>query len=138
MVDFLKAQPQPEFELIPKYQKAVRFLRESLSDEAIAALPSAEQALMNNTPLWSTIAFGIGVFGGTLGCLGLLMHKRWSFFPLLFSLIAVMAQMTYWIYFTEAVAIYGNEAYGMPLVVIIVAFLLLRLSKKGITNGYLR
>ena len=110
----------------------------NLSDEAIAALPSAEQALMNNTPLWSTIAFGIGVFGGTLGCLGLLMHKRWSFFPLLFSLIAVMAQMTYWIYFTEAVAVYGNEAYGMPLIVIIVAFLLLRLSKKGITNGYLR
>jgi hypothetical protein len=40
VIDFLKAQPQPEFELIPKYQKAVRFLKESLSDETIAAFRS--------------------------------------------------------------------------------------------------
>ena len=33
----------------------------TLTEEAIAALPLAEQQLMNTTPLWSLIAFAIGV-----------------------------------------------------------------------------
>ena len=109
----------------------------TLTEEAIAALPLAEQELMNSTPLWSLIAFGIGVFGGTLGCVGLFIQKKWAFYPLLFSLIAVMAQMGYWLFFTKAVEVYGNSTYAMPMVVILVAYLLLRLSKNGIVKGYL-
>ena len=109
----------------------------TLTEEAIAALPLAEQELMNTTPLWSQIAFAIGVFGGSLGCIGLFIQKKWSFYPLLFSLIAVMAQMGYWLFFTKAVEVYGNSTYGMPMVVILVAYLLFRLSKKGIDKGYL-
>ena len=109
----------------------------TLTEEAIAALPLVEQELMNSTPLWSLIAFGIGVFGGTLGCVGLFIQKKWAFYPLLFSLIAVMAQMGYWLFFTKAVEVYGNSTYAMPMVVILVAYLLLRLSKNGIVKGYL-
>ena len=108
----------------------------TLTEEAIAALPLAEQELINSTPLWSLIAFGIGVFGGTLGCVGLFIQKKWAFYPLLFSLIAVMAQMGYWLFFTKAVEVYGNSTYAMPMVVILVAYLLLRLSKNGIVKGY--
>lgn len=110
----------------------------TLTEEAKAALPIAEQELMNNTPLWSQIAFAIGVFGGTLGCFGLFIQRKWSFYPLLFSLIAVMAQMGYWLFFTKAVEVYGNSTYIMPMVVILVDYLLFRLSKKGIDKGYLR
>ena len=92
---------------------------------------------MNTTPLWSQIAFAIGVFGGSLGCIGLFIQRKWSFYPLLFSLIAVMAQMSYWLFFTKAVEVYGNSTYIMPMVVILVAYLLFRLSKKGIDKGYL-
>ena len=38
------------------------FLQINLTPEDISALPEAEQVLMNNTPLWSTIAFALGVF----------------------------------------------------------------------------
>lgn len=113
------------------------YMQISLSDDAIAAFPVAEQELMNSTPLWSLVAFAIGVFGGTLGCIGLVVQKRWAFYPLLFSLIAVMAQMGYWLFFTKAVEVYGDSTYAMPLVVILVAFLLFRLSKNGIDKGYL-
>ena len=109
----------------------------TLTEEDIAALPLVEQELMNSTPLWSLIAFGIGVFGGTLGCVGLFIQKKWAFYPLLFSLIAVIAQMGYWLFFTKAVEVYGNSTYAMPMVVILVAYLLLRLSKNGIVKGYL-
>lgn len=113
------------------------FIQINLSEEAIAALPEAEQALMNSTPLWSLVAFALGVFGGTIGSLGLLMQKKWAFYPLLFSLVGVVAQMTYWLFFTQAVDVYGSETYTMPVLVILVAFFLLRLAKKGIAKGYL-
>ena len=113
------------------------FIQINLSEEAIAALPEAEQALINSTPLWSLIAFAIGVFGGTIGSLGLLIQKKWAFYPLLFSLVGVIAQMTYWLFFTKAVDVYGSGTYTMPVLVILVAFFLLRLAKKGIKEGYL-
>ena len=113
------------------------FMQINLSPEDIATLPEAEQALMNNTPLWSMIAFALGVFGGSIGCIGLLLRKAWSMVALLISLFAVMAQMSYWLFFTTAVEVYGPSAYGMPLLVILIAYLLLRLSNKGINKGYL-
>ena len=113
------------------------FMQINLSPEDITALPEAEQALMNNTPLWSTIAFALGVFGGSIGCVGLLMRKVWSMMALLVSLVAVVAQMTYWLYFTTAVEVYGNSTYVMPIIVILVAYLLFRLSNNGIKKGYL-
>lgn len=113
------------------------FIQINLSEEAIAALPEPEQALMNSTPLWSLVAFALGVFGGAIGSLGLLIQKKWAFYPLLFSLVGVVAQMTYWLFFTQAVDVYGSETYTMPVLVILVAFFLLRLAKKGIKKGYL-
>ena len=113
------------------------FIQINLSEEAIAALPEPEQALMNSTPLWSLVAFALGVFGGAIGSLGLLIQKKWAFYPLLLSLVGVVAQMTYWLFFTQAVDVYGSETYTMPVLVILVAFFLLRLAKKGIKKGYL-
>ncbi len=97
----------------------------------------AEQALTKNTPLWSTLAFALGVFGGSIGCVGLLIRKAWSMLALLISLIAVMAQMGYWLFFTTAVEVYGTSTYAMPMLVLLIAYLLFRLSSNGIKKGYL-
>ena len=113
------------------------FMQINLTDEAMAAYSATEQELIKNTPFWSLIAFAIGVFGGTIGCIGLLLRKRWSLTPLLFSLFAVIAQMSYWVFFTKAVEVNGSTTYIMPLVVILIAFLLVRLSRNGIDKGYL-
>ena len=92
---------------------------------------------MNSTPLWSLVAFAIGVFGGAIGSLGLLIQKKWAFYPFLLSLVGVVAQMTYWLFFTKAVEVYGSGTYTMPVLVILVAFSLLRLAKNGIKKEYL-
>lgn len=109
----------------------------SMTPAQIAELPVAEQNLLNNTPLWSIIAFALGVFGGSIGCIGLLLRKAWSIIALAVSLFAVLAQMSYWLFFTTAVEVYGPPTYLMPTLVIIVAYLLFRLSNKGIEKGYL-
>ena len=50
----------------------------NMSPDDFAQKSAAEQELLNNIPLWSTIAYALGVFGGTIGCIGLLRKKAWS------------------------------------------------------------
>jgi len=109
----------------------------NMSPDDFAQKSAAEQQLLNNIPLWSTIAYALGVFGGTIGCVGLLIRKAWSMMALLISLVAVMAQMSYWLFFTTAVEVYGPSSYAMPMMVILIAYLLMRLSNNGIKKGYL-
>ena len=109
----------------------------NMSPEEFGLKPDAEQELLNNIPLWSMLANALGVFGGTIGCIGLLKKKAWSMMALLISLVAVMAQMSYWLFFTTAVEVYGPSSYGMPMMVILIAYLLMRLSNNGIKKGYL-
>ena len=109
----------------------------NMSPEEFALKPDTEQELLNNIPLWSMLANALGVFGGAIGCIGLLKKKAWSMMALLISLVAVMAQMSYWLFFTTAVEVYGPSSYRMPIMVILVAYLLMRLSNNGIKKGYL-
>lgn len=109
----------------------------SMSPEDFAQKPAAEQELLNNIPLWSTLAYALGVFGGSIGCFGLVKKKAWSMMALLISLVAVIAQMGYWLFFTTAAEVYGPSTYGMPMMVILIAYFLLRSSNNGIKKGYL-
>lgn len=109
----------------------------NMSPEDFAQKPAVEQELLNNIPLWSTLAYALGVFGGSIGCIGLLIKKAWSMMALLISLVAVIAQMGYWLFLTTAVEVYGPSTYSMPMMVILIAYFLLRLSNNGIKKGYL-
>ena len=109
----------------------------NMSPEDFAQKPAAEKELLNNIPLRSTLAYALEVFGGTIGCIGLIKKKAWSMMALLISLVAVITQMGYWLFFTTAVEVYGPSSYGMPLIVIIIAYLLFRLADNGIKKGYL-
>ena len=110
----------------------------TLTPEALAQYSEVEQMLIESTPLLSNIAFAIGVFGGTLGCVGILLLKKWSRPLLQLSLVAVLLQMSYWVFFTEAVAVYGPTTYVFPTIVILVAYGLYRIARNGESKGYLR
>jgi hypothetical protein len=47
-----------------------------------------QAAVMLGYPAWMTAAFAIGVFGGTLGCILMLLRKRLAVLVLLVSLLA--------------------------------------------------
>lgn len=65
-------------------------LRLSASD--IAALPADQQALRAAVPGWSLAGSLLAVLGGTLGCLLLLLRKRWALLAFLVSLAGVVLQ----------------------------------------------
>lgn len=113
------------------------YIQITLTQEYISGLAAAEQVLLKTTPLWTNIAFALGVFGGVIGSVGLLIQKAWARVPLLISLIAVFVQMSYWLFFTTAVEVYGSNTYFMPIVLMVVAYLLFSLCNKGIEKGYI-
>jgi len=63
-----------------------------LSAADIAALPANQQALYAARPFWSVVASVVAVGGGTLGCLGLLMRRRWALVLLYLSLVGIVVQ----------------------------------------------
>lgn len=61
-------------------------------DSLMAGGLTAQQAeVMLGYPTWMTIAFAIGVIGGTVGCIGLLLRKSWAQPVFLASLLGYIA-----------------------------------------------
>ncbi|MDX1315550.1 MAG: hypothetical protein R3356_08615, partial [Eudoraea sp.] len=81
-------------------------------------------------PAWVTAAYAIAVWGGLLGCIALLIRKRWARPLLLVSLLGVVAQTSYNLFATNAVEIYG-QGMGLllPLFVVVIAILLVLIAK---------
>ena len=86
-------------------------------------------------PAWVTGAFAIAVFGGALGCLGLLMLKGWSRLLLILSLLAVIAE-DIWMFGMSGAAPTGS-ALGLPVAIFVVSVLLAWLAHDGTKKGWL-
>ena len=74
--------------------------------DAMVALMSPEQKdLILSNPWWMKLVFGIATILGLVGSIGLLMRKKWAVPALLVSLIAVVIQMGYSSFGTDALAV---------------------------------
>ncbi len=107
------------------------------SDETIAALPEAEQALYNNFPAWAMIAFFLAVFGGAIGSLGLVLKKAWAKPVLLISLIGIVVQMFHSIFIAKTTEVYGPGSLIMPIMVMLIGIGLVILSRKAVDKGWI-
>ena len=109
-----------------------------MSDEVKSALPAEQVALMENTPAWATAAFAFAVWGGVLGCIGLLLRKKWANTVLVVSLLGILIQMGYSFFMTNAVEVYGTaQGVAMPLVVIAIGIGLVLFSKSAMKKGWI-
>ncbi|WP_055437257.1 hypothetical protein [Lacinutrix algicola] len=102
----------------------------NMSDEVLAQMSETDQQMYANLPVWYTAAFAIAVFAGTLGCLALVLRKKWAYVILLISLIAAIAQMSYLTFVLEM-------ANAMTPLIIIVGMALVYLAKHGIRKGWI-
>ncbi len=68
------------------------FLDFRLSPDDLAKLSAAQQALYAARPGWAIAATAIAVFGGVLGCIGVLLRKKWAFAVLVLSLLGILVQ----------------------------------------------
>lgn len=110
----------------------------TVTPEQIERIPLEHQELFNSIPIWIISVFALGVFGRTIGSIGLLFQKTWARVPLLISLAAFFIGSGYWLFFTTAIEVHGVLTYVRPIIVFVVACLLLGLYHKGIKKGYVR
>ena len=103
----------------------------------VGVVGGADAAAAGAMPAWVTGAFAIAVFGGALGCVGLLMLKRWSKLLLLLSLLGVLA-MDLWMFVLSGLGGTMPPAeMGVTACVVLVAILLVWLAYSADKKGWL-
>jgi len=107
-----------------------------MTEEVLKALPQSDQDYYSNVPAWVTGVFAIAVFAGFFGCVCLLMRKKWATILFVISLIAVIAQFIYNFFIQNFVEISGVKMIW-PIVVLIIAVLLVFLSRKATKEGWI-
>jgi len=114
------------------------FMRVLMTDDVIKAMPESQQHLYRNMPLWVNTVFAGEVFGGALGCVGLLLRKKWAMSLFVVSILGVLSQ-TFHVYFlSDAISTMGTPAVVMPLLAILIGIGMIVLAKSAISKGWLR
>jgi len=101
-------------------------------EAAMSAMTEAEKAATLALPGWYMGVFAAAVFAGAIGCLGLLLRKKWAFVVLLISLIAVVIQQLYLRFSTDI-----DTMAPMYLMIPIVGIFLIWFSRMATGKGWL-
>ena len=108
-----------------------------MTAETLASLPEVDQQLMNATPEWVNIAFGVAVIFGALASLVLLLRKRLASNLFLISMLAVFVQMSYMFIMSDMFQVMGWEMAVMPAAIIVVAIFLWRYAASANSKYWL-
>lgn len=108
-----------------------------LSPADIAAMTPDQQAMYAMRPAWSVAATALAVWGGALGCVGLIMRKRWAVPVLSISLIALLVQDLSLFVLSDAARLAGPVVYVLQAFVLLVSVLLLVLARRAQARGWL-
>lgn len=96
-----------------------------ISAERLAGMPAAQRALYEGMPAWATGAYAIAVFGGTLGCITLLLKKSLALPLFVVSLLGVLAQMGHAFLGSNTLEVMGPTSAIMPAVITVIAVFLI-------------
>ena len=117
--------------LIWNIMGVLAYLANAFITEEIKAEYTAEQlALIEGRPAWVTAAFAIAVWGGLLGCIALLIRKKWARPLLVISLLGILAQTGYNLFATNAAEVFGQmQGLIMPLIVVVIGIFLVMVAR---------
>lgn len=108
-----------------------------LTPDDVAKLSVAQQALYAARPSWSIVATGIAVCGGAVGCIGLVLGKRWAHPLLTLSLVGVILQDIWLFGLSGSMATAGSTAMIIQSLVLIIALGLVLLASRARRSGWI-
>lgn len=109
----------------------------SLSTADIAALPKEQQAMYAARPAWSVMGSVVAVGAGTLGCIGLLVRRRWALWLFYGSLIGIVLQDVGLLVAAGSVQSLGTVPLVLQSIVLAIGIGLLVLTRKAIARAWL-
>ena len=105
-----------------------------MNTDSLTSFPELYRPIIEGRPAWATAAFAIAVFGGSLGCLFLLLRKLAAFYVLIASLLGVIVSMMH------IFSVAGFSSFeiwiGVMMQLVVVAFLILY-SKLAESKGWI-
>ncbi len=108
-----------------------------LTPEQIAMMPLDQAAMLSARPAWYYAAFGVAVWVGLAGAVGLLLRRAWAVPALLISLVAVIIQFSAVLIVPEMRNISSDALLG-PIVVTLVCYGIYILARLAKRRGWLR
>ena len=108
----------------------------TITPEALARMTAAQQAMYASRPAWAVGATALAVWGGALGCIGLILRQRWSHALLLVSLAGVVVQDIALFGVSSAAADAGAAAFVLQGIVLVVALGLVQMSSTAVKRGW--
>ena len=108
-----------------------------LTADDLAKMSAAQQALYESRPAWAVAATAIAVWGGALGCVGLIWRKRWALPLLVASLVALVVQDFGLFVLSDVVQTNGSIVLVLQGLVLLVAIGLVLLARKAIARGWI-
>lgn len=109
----------------------------TMSEEAVAKLPEAQQTMRANSPAWLTGVYAIAVFAGVLGSAALLLRKAWATPIFGVSLAAIIIQMGYVLFGMNAISVLGAGAAVFPAIITAIGAFLVWFSMRSRGKGWL-
>jgi len=109
----------------------------TITEEDVAKMSAAQQALYASRPAWAMAATAIAVWGGAAGCLGLILRKRWATRLLIASLVGILIQDIGLFALSEAASQAGPVAFVLQGLVLVVGVGLVLLSRKASARGWI-
>ena len=103
----------------------------------VAQLPAAQQALYAARPTWAVAATGVAVIGGALGCIGLLMGRRWSIALLVLSLVGIVLQDVGRFILADGLRLVGPVAADLQGILLLVGIGLVVIARRASARGWL-
>ena len=106
-----------------------------MNPHMLTAYRESERAIIEGRPSWATAAFAIAVFGGSLGCLLLLLRKPAAYYMFIASLLGVAATMAHTL--STGIHFSLGEIAGIILMPLMVAAFLIWYSKLVESKGWI-
>jgi hypothetical protein len=110
-----------------------------MTDEAtLAELSEAQRQLYAARPQWLFAVYGVAIFSGLAGAIGLLLRKSWALTMFYVSLAAIIVQFGYTFLAMHAVQVIGAAAaIPFPLVIFLIGVALVWFARKARKAGWI-
>ena len=105
--------------------------------EELESMTQEQRLAFESQPAWVTGAFAIAVWGGALGCILLLLKKKWAVPIFVISLIGIVAQVSYNLFKSNNIELYGTQAILFPIIILLIGIALVFFSRKAAAKQWL-
>lgn len=117
----------------------VAWVMDLMTDETtVAEFSEAQRQLYAARPQWLFVVYGVAIFSGLAGSIGLLLRKSWASMLFAVSLVAIIVQFGYTFFGLHAVQLLGAAAaIPFPLVIFVIGVALLWFANRARKMGWI-